>query len=298
MVKDMLDIPFHYFNQTFDAKLPVVITKFESMTEGDAQADYPHRHDWYELLIVTQGEGQHIVDFSPYTVEPPVCFFLSPDQVHHWQLTKPLEGYALLFTEEFLGFPSSNFVRAHDFAFFHHVGQAPYLSIRPESFAMINGLLIGMTEEFNQKNARSFSVLRAYLHILLTQLHRLYVAEHPDAHSLQTSSLVRQFKQLVSEHFITDHTVQDYAKRIGISTSHLTDTIKTVTGHTPGHIIRQKLSVEAKRLLAHSSLTAAEIGYQLNFDDSSYFGRFFKRETGMSPSKFRQSVKGKNKIPK
>ena len=131
---------------------------------------------------------------------------------------------------------------------------------------------------------------------MLTKHNRLYIADHPDEHSAKISSLVRRFKQLVSEHFLTEHSVRDYAKRIGISTSHLRDTVKAVTGYAPGHIIREKLVREAKRLLSHSNATVAEIGYRLNFKDPSYFGRFFKRETGMSPVAFRQQFRERYQV--
>lgn len=90
--------------------------------------------------------------------------------------------------------------------------------------------------------------------------------------------------------------MQDYAAKIGISASHLSDTIKAVTGVSPGHIIRQEIALESQRLLAHSQLTAAEIGYRLNFDDPAYFGRFFKRECGQSPSAFRYQIREKYQI--
>lgn len=304
--KNNTDIPFHYYNEaadnvqceqgepllSLDPQFPFAMTQFELMNSS-AQADYPHRHDCYEVLYICGGEGTHIIDFEPHPIQPPVFYFLSKDQVHFWQLEKPLKGYALLFPEEFLGFPSQSVIRAQDLAFFQQAGHALSLAIGPENQAMIRSLLEGIGEEFKHEATRSLSVLRAYLHILLTKLNRLYLADCPDKYSAKTSSLVRQFRQLVAEHFLTEQAVQDYANRIGISSSHLTDTVKAVTGFTPGQLIRQKLALEAKRLLAHSNATVAEIGYRLNFDDASYFGRFFKREVGMSPAAFRQLTREK-----
>lgn len=298
------DIPSHCYNEaldkvqrihgdpllSLDPQFPFALTRFEIM-KALAQEDYAHRHDYYEVLYIREGQGTHIIDFQPYPVKPPVFHFLSKGQIHFWQLSKPLKGYALIFPEAFLGFPSSDVIRAHDFAFFHHVGHAPYLPVRQEQFTAMSGLLDGLEQEFHDKNARSLTVLRAYLHILLSKLHRLYLVGHPDGDSATTSSLVRQFTQLVSEHFLAARSVEDYARRIGISASHLRDTVKAVTGYAPGHFIRQALALEAKRLLVHSNVTVAEIGYHLNFDDPSYFGRFFKRETGMSPIAFRQQIR-------
>ena len=90
--------------------------------------------------------------------------------------------------------------------------------------------------------------------------------------------------------------VSAYAKKIGVSAGHLTDTVKEVTGSSPGKIIRQAIILEAKRLLAHTDLTVSQTCYTLSFDDPSYFGRFFKRETGQSPESFRKSIREKYHI--
>lgn len=298
------DIQDHYYTGTADNVLymqgkpllpidphfPFVLTRFEVMSSR-GQADYPHRHDYYEILYVCDGQGTHIIDFEPYPVEPPVFHFLSKGQIHFWQLTKPLVGFALLIPEEFLSFTTSDILRAHDLTFFQNVGHAPYLFVGSEHTRMINGLIEGMEHEYNDEGARSVTVLRAYLHILFTQLSRLYALEHPSGNSQETSSLVRQFHQLVEENFLTFQSVDDYANKIGISTGHLRDSVKEVTGRSPGHIIREKIVLEAKRFLVHSNIPVAEIGYRLNFEDSSYFGRFFRRETGMSPRTFRQKIR-------
>jgi AraC-like DNA-binding protein/quercetin dioxygenase-like cupin family protein len=306
-MKKKQDIPSHRYSEaaenvqqtdgepllSLDPNFPFVLTKFELMNEL-GQADYPHRHDYYELLFLSEGAGTHVIDFTPYLVKPPVFHFLSKGQVHFWQLDKPLKGYALLFPEEFLGAPTSNIIRTHDLSFFNNVGQAPYLSV-DQDMELFGSLIQGIEQEYLDENKRSLSILRSYLHILLSNLNRLYTSLHPDEQS-QSSSLVRQFKQLVTEHFLTDHSAQDYADKLGVSDSHLRNMVKSVTGVAPGNLIREHLVLEAKRMLAHSNETVAEIGYSLNFEDSSYFGRFFKRETGLSPVAFRQQIRSQYNI--
>lgn len=307
-MKKNQDIPSHNYNKaagnvqyvdgkplhSLDPDFPFALTKFEFMNSL-SQADYPHRHDYYEVLFLCEGEGTHIIDFEPYPVKPPVFHFVAKGQVHFWQLIKPLKGYAMIFPEEFLGAPTSNIVRTHDLTFFNNVGHAPYLSVDQEHGTIIDSLILGIEQEFQDENKRSLSILRSYLHILLSNLNRLYASLHPDEHS-QASSLVRQFKQLIAEHFLTTHSVQDYAAKMGVSDSHLRNTVKLITGSAPGHLIREHLILKAKRLLAHSNETVAEIGYSLNFEDSSYFGRFFKRETGLSPVAFRHQVRAQYQI--
>ena len=97
----------------------------------------------------------------------------------------------------------------------------------------------------------------------------------------------RRREQLVSKQFVTKQSVADYADQLGVTVNHLNKTVKAATGYTPGQLIRQEIVLEAKRLMQHTDLTATEIGYRLAFDDPSYFGRFFKREVGVSPGQFR-----------
>ena len=96
--------------------------------------------------------------------------------------------------------------------------------------------------------------------------------------------------------FVHERSVEAYAKMLNVSTAHLHDTVRTTTGLTPGQIIRQEITLEAKRLLTHTKLTSAEVGYKLAFDDPAYFGRFFKREVGLSPSSFRKSIPEKYQL--
>ena len=132
----------------------------------------------------------------------------------------------------------------------------------------------------------SDSVLRAYLHILLVDMQRIYASHEGTRYPIGSigaiPTLVRHFKQLVARQFITERSVKAYAEQLGVTLSHLNNTFKAVTGQTPGQLIRQEVVLESKRLFAHTDLTSAEVGYRLSFDDPSYFSRFFKRETAMS----------------
>lgn len=303
------DIPAHIYAETSASireafgksfnylapEFPFLLLRFEQM-DSDSQAEYAHRHDHYELLYIEEGAGKHFIDFESYHVQPNTVYFLSKDQVHFWELTRPLKGYALLFPEDFLSFPLSNVVRAHDSDLFHQVAQSPYLTLDAKASELIADLLEEMEAEFYNEQAQSLTALRAYFHILLTKLSRLYAADKPNTDSSNTPSLVLQFERLVSQHYLTDHSVKDYAKRLGVSSSHLRDTVKAATGQAPGQNIRQKLALEAKRRLAHENATVAEIGYRLNFEDASYFARFFKRETGMSPIEFRHQFRDKHTV--
>ncbi|MEM7130556.1 MAG: helix-turn-helix transcriptional regulator [Chloroflexota bacterium] len=291
------DIPLHTFRsglRQFRTDIPFVHVNFVDVAEL-AQVAYPHRHNFYEILYVTGGEGTHFVDFNAYPVEAGTVYFISPGQVHYWKTSVPLEGEIFLFTEDFLLLAPSDYMVLHEFSFFHSIEDTPALALSTEERNLVESLIQPIAGEYQASKFRSDSVLRAYLHVLLVAMQRIYTAREENALSINesegaTPKLMRHFKQLVAQQFTTEQSVQAYADQLGVTLSHLNNTVKAVTGQTPGQLIRQEVVLEAKRLFTHTDLTSAEIGYRLSFDDPSYFGRFFKRETAMNTKQFRESI--------
>lgn len=302
------NLPFHHYSETqkyvnildghpaltVDPEFPFVLTEF-SLMHNRAQTELPHRHDYFEILFIEECEGQHIVDYEAYDVKPPVVYFLSKGQIHFWKLTKPLKGKVILFPREFLISPASNAKTEGDLLTFDSLSKAPALSIDAQDLPRIKEIVDNIQEEYSRED-HSLSMIRAYTHILLVHLMRIYADEHFEDILDAPNTMVRQFRQLVSENYLEIRSVQEYADMVGISATHLRDTVKEVTGYSPGQLIRQEIIFEAKRQLANTELTTAEIAYALNFEDTSYFSRYFKRETGKSPSVYREEIREKYQI--
>jgi AraC-like DNA-binding protein len=99
--------------------------------------------------------------------------------------------------------------------------------------------------------------------------------------------LVKRFYQLVEENNHKNFSLKQYANLLAITPNHLTQAVKRYTSKTSSQIIKAKQVLEIKRLLVHTNLNISEIAQQLNFEDQSYFTKFFKRETGYSPLQYR-----------
>ncbi len=288
-------IPLHTFRlglEPTDEEIPFEHLNFRA-APALAQAVYPHRHDFYEVLYVTGGRGTHYIDFNAYPIEPNTFFFISPGQVHYWHTTKPIEGEILIFIDDFLLLAPADYMVLQEFSFFHTVESAPMLKLNRSEHLQVAPLFAAIAEEFGIHEFRSASVLRAYLHILLVQIQRICAKQKTNAeidHNSFALKLTRQFKNLVSKQLVSGQSVQKYAEQLGVSVNHLNKTVKAATGLTPGKLIRQEIILEAKRLFQHTDLTATEIGYRLRFDDPSYFGRFFKREVGVSTGQYRREL--------
>ena len=285
----------------YDFKMPpgvdffFEINSFEKMPRV-VLSKFPHRHSFYEILYVKEGKGTHVIDFEPYQIQPPSLYFISPGQVHFWQQDKPIDGRIILFTGDFLFLTPPNKSVLSELEFFHSLERHPHLLIQEDQMAMIPQLFENLEKEYKSTGIGKASVLRAYLHILLINIQRFYEEVHRYNVSNNASALVRRFKRLVSENCIGWRSIEAYSGRLGVTAGHLRDTVKAATGVTPGQIIRQTLALEAKRLLIHTDLTVAEIAYSLSFEDPSYFGRFFRREAGISPRLFRERTRKKYKL--
>ncbi|QJB57240.1 AraC family transcriptional regulator [Pseudodesulfovibrio sp. zrk46] len=253
----------------------------------------PHLHDFYVVQYVTKGRGLHVIDFQPFDIVPNSLYFVSPQQLHIWRPEGEVDGFVLAFAEEFFKTTDPPFGSVFELEFFNSVAHSPMLHASDEQARIIHDSLALMQKEFMDKNEGYASVVRAQFHILMVQLQRMFSGHIEEGREAHEPSLVRQFKDMVSRHYASQLSIQDYADKLGVSVSRLNNAIKDAIGQTPGQVVRRELLLAAKRMLAHSDLNVSEICFKLNFEDPSYFGRFFKREAGVTPSVFRDQMREK-----
>lgn len=103
--------------------------------------------------------------------------------------------------------------------------------------------------------------------------------------------LFDDYMKLVAEHHVQQRSVQFYADALCVSTKHLTRTVKMVSGRTASDIIDNYVITEAKRLLRYTDRTIKEVAADLNFCNQTVFYRYFKKNTGMLPSEFKDNIK-------
>ena len=100
--------------------------------------------------------------------------------------------------------------------------------------------------------------------------------------------LLKKFIQLVNNHYIDKRTVQEYADMLSVTANYLSQSVKQASGKNALAFISERLATEAKSLIQYTDYGIAEIAYQLNFSDPANFGKFFRSQTGMSPSGYRK----------
>jgi AraC family transcriptional activator of pobA len=250
---------------------------------------YPHRHDFFEVLFLTKGSGYHVIDGNKYEIKPPCVFFMSPGQAHKLELSNDIEGYIFIFTSDFYLIDRSNQNSLIEFPFFYTLHQDnPPLLLKDEGDVHFLETLFrqGIAETLNSEEITS-SMLRSILDLILTTCSARYQMNKGQLLTGKGQILVKKFFHLVEENNQKKLLLSDYALMIGVTPNHLTQTVKLLTGKTSSQIIKAKQLLEIKRLLAHTEMSVSEIANQLNFEDQSYFTKFFKRETGLTPLQYR-----------
>jgi AraC-like DNA-binding protein len=294
-VPEEIAFPVHRINWSDPRSIHAFKARSFQPDDREPQVSYPHRHEFYQVQFITGGRGIHVIDFEPQTIRPPVIHLISPGQVHFWQLERPLQGFNLLFDADFLALNATDRVGIDLLALFHNLRHIP-LHPCPEQFANFEKHIALIAEEFKRRDHHYIAILRSYLHIVFSMIQRLYAAHKPDTSVYASAEFVRQFRRLVALHYNEQRTLQFYADSLGVTAAHLSERVKAVTGFTASQIVRQEITLEAKRLLINTDLTVDQISYKLRFNDPAYFGRFFKRETSASPGRYRQEMRAKYRL--
>lgn len=234
-----------------------------------------------------------MVDFEVIPIHSGSIHLVSPGQVHHVRRALRSSGHVILFSRDFLLSTIENKDMLFDLPFFtYRHGVAAALS--EDDSREVTGFIRAMQAEYASDGRFREDILRSYLNILLLKYAALVERQHGEPRSDSISlQLVNRFKAAVEKNFTRQHQVSEYAEQLAVTPNHLNDTTKKITGSNASDLIHERIVLEAKRLLLHSVLTTKEIASFLNFQDPSYFSRFFRKYTGQSPSEFRESVQEK-----
>jgi len=250
---------------------------------------YPHRHDFFEVLYLLKGSGYHVIDGNKYEIKPPCVFFMSPGQAHKLELSNDIEGFIFIFTSDFYLLNRSNQNSLIEFPFFYtiHQDNPPLLLENESDIRFLENLFRQSIAEISRPGDYFLEMLRSILDLILTTCAARYQVSENMLIKGKGQILVKRFFHLVEENHQKNLSLSDYSGMIGVTPNHLTQTVKLLTGKTSSQIIKAKQLLEIKRLLVHTNLSVSEIANQLNFEDQSYFTKFFKRETGVTPIQYR-----------
>jgi AraC-like DNA-binding protein len=246
----------------------------------------PHALAFHDVLLVTRGRGRFHLDGESYRVAPGTVVFSRPGELRRLDVAG-LDGACLFFTEEFVTafFRDARFL--DQFPYFRPGRRSAALVLGPSERRLFLRRFAVMQAEIASLKEDAPDALRAELYELLVLLGRWYAARHGRAPLAAPGGVVERFCALVERDYARRHRVADYADALGVSPNHLNALCRRQIRQTAGARVRARLALEARRLLLHGSLGVAEIAFRLGFADPAYFARFFRREVGRPPARYR-----------
>lgn len=234
----------------------------------------PDRPSFDTFMLIERGNGFHTIDFERIQLLPRRIVRTRPGQVQSWEFGGEVEATMLLSRAEPLS-PALTERR-------------PAADLGAESWATA----LALTESIRREQER-FDGSAESSHLLTTLL-RGVEALFDRAQVTDSSATVPEpylaFRRAIEQDLGSGHKVRDHARLLGYSERTLTRACQRVTGMTAKGVLDQRLTLEAKRLLAHSDTSAAAIGVQLGFTEATNFGKFFLRNTGQRPAQFRAGL--------
>lgn len=250
------------------------------------------RADFYRLIGVESGQTTLMVDFFTYPAQAKGWLLVRPGQVMRYDFSSDWAGWLLVFRPDALFSPRRN-CQSDEARLLRHIDELACLhALDEEQHKWITRSVVQMLRDgsLNVDAGLRNEMLRLQLASTLLRMSVWQEVQHASQTPPIRPSAIdfKRFQQQIESDFAKHHQVQHYASAIGMSIKTLDRLCMATKGVSAKSWIKQRLCLEAKRLLAHTSMSVQSIGNGLGYDDASNFVKFFVRETGMTPLTFRR----------
>lgn len=241
----------------------------------------PHKHDnYYELVYLREGEGFHWIETERFMISTPEFYFLRPGQLHHWQFTSIPKGYVILFKRSYFD----------DVCDQHIIDLIIKLTGRfrigiPSTYSP-DSVLNNILDEYVFNGELSVRIIHGYLMALFAKILQFANSQLTENHF--SGTLYEKYQELILKECPRLNKVKDFAEILNTTPQKLNGSCLRQSDRSAKDHIQYQIMLEAKRYLLHTDNTLNEIAQILQFNDTSYFVKFFKKQEGISPLQFRK----------
>lgn len=253
----------------------------------------PHRHDdLYQFVFYRKGHGRLKLEDQEQAFETPIFMLVPPTSVHSFEMSRELEGEIITMPADYLNklmSPSPGVIDmlSQPLLYQDHADD--------DFLQQISLLFEQIKTEYNERQLGRNLTLQGLVGILIGKLLRYQDHSHRAERRWGVENpsqwYYRQFHNQIGQNLWKKTTIADHAARLRISSTHLNRVCREVAGKSALDVIHDRMIQEAKRSLAYTVMPIADIGDQLGFSDPSYFSRFFKSKTGLSPKAYQSQIR-------
>lgn len=276
----------YHLHKDDDTKLHFQLKDAQSHIKNNVEHVYkPHRHTYYQMIWF-KAAGQHYVDYELYHHPANSLFLLNKGQVHYFCDNARNEGQLLHFDEIFLLKGDQSYNNRIQYELFSEQAE-PFLILNQESIEILEKITPLLQKEISTKKYGYREIIFNLLQIIVVQIERQKKIDFGSKKiSNESLDIAMNFKTLVLKNIDRFISIEDYAKQMNVSSKKLTSVCKKYLESTPVNVIAQLKILEAKRRLSNSKTSIKEIAYDLGFDQATYFTKYFKKHTTITPKEF------------
>lgn len=281
---------YRFYKHKYGKELLVDMLDLEHIKPGIISTPI-HRETFYCIIFIIGGEENLSVNGHKRIVKYGDVVCSIPGEIWEWQPNTQLKGFIIIFEEDFL---LSFFNDLHFLSRFHYLKpdrNSPFLIPETYLWERLMQQVESMKQEMEFSLAKDPHILRALLYGTLILLDRAECVSEQGEKSTDNlaNRHINNFVKLVTDRCHREHNVEFYADQLCITPNYLNKIVKECYGIPAKLYIQQKLFEEAKRLLEYTFLNISEISEELNFNTASYFVRFFRRQSGVTPLQYREN---------
>ncbi len=253
---------------------------------------FPCRIDAFIIGVGTEGETSVSFNLHEFKLKKDSIFIFTPKNVLQVNSQQYFKADVIAISPDFMRRININIKNM--MPLFLKFVENPALTLTPEESRSMRGMIAQIERETRGPETHfSFDIVSGLIAATIYKVGDImyhYLAEHPEGQNNshnRAEEYFKQFTHLLGEHFREERSVGFYARQLCITPKYLTTLIKRISGQSVSEWIDNYVILEAKTLLKYSTMSIQEIAYYLNFPNQSFFGSYFKRNTGMSPSQYK-----------
>ncbi|WP_418359810.1 helix-turn-helix domain-containing protein [Sphingobacterium detergens] len=265
----------------------IIIMPIAEYLHAKAQQKTLIAHSYYSVLLIKSGGLTMVEDKRMYAMGRHDMLSISADCVCSFLHNIPVEGSIVLFTETFF-MQRYHMERTHYFNYLKCNRMNGFV-LTSEDIERCSHLMELMQKEYHTAKFGSRELLHNHLHSLLQLLGRRITKNIGAVRMDEKEERIMTFETLVDENYREKRFPSFYAERLNMSVNHLNRICREKRAASCGTLIRNRIVLEAERLLYHTFKTVREIAIELGFDNVPYFITFFKAKKGQSPEEFRRN---------
>lgn len=264
----------------------------EVITDTDRDIfKYPVRIDAYVLVVCSSGLIELTCNLYRLTLPTNSLFLYNPDTILQLNALEPSKLNVMVFTRKFfdeLGIKLDNIPLQYNIVREHQI-----FSLSDKACAQLHSLMsmtadfIGLDSSNRYQKELTEASFRTFLYRALYEINAQYGNPSAGLLPVQDNNRFDQFMRLLEENYKIHHSIKFYSGKMNLTPKYLSLMIKKVSGKLATEWIDEYIILEAKNLIKYSSMSIQEITYALNFPNQSFFGKYFKRHTGLSPKAYR-----------